>query len=403
MQREHDLVLLGSTGFTGALTAEYLARNAPPELRWALAGRNHDKLERLRERLGVDVPVVLADTGDSASVRALAESAKVVVTTVGPYTQYGEPVVAACAAAGSAYADLTGEPGFRNLMWHRYHAQAAETGARIVHSCGFDSIPADLGTLLTVEELPAGVPIKVRGVISSNGAPSGGTFHSALDIMAGMRQSAKLARERRRLEDVAGGRRARIALDLPRHDDDVRGWTVPLPTIDPEIVVTSAAHLPQYGPDFTFSYNMRVGGLPMVPAIAAGAGTLTALAQLAPARRLLRKAIASGDGPSPERRAKSWFRVSLRGEGGGQVARTVVSGGDPGYDETAKMLAESGMCLALDDLPEAGGQLTTAQAMGNRLVERLRAAGIRFETTGDREPFSREANDAIPTAGRAPG
>ena len=377
--REHDLVLLGCTGFTGGLTAEYLAEHAPPELRWALAGRNRDKLERTRERIGADVPLVVADTGDSTSMRELAESAKVVVTTVGPYMHFGEPVVAACAAAGTAYADLTGEPEFRHLMWQRYHDQAGATGARIVHSCGFDSIPADLGTLYTVQQLPEGVPLEVRAVMSANGSVSGGTYHSAINIMAGLRRSAQLAKERRRREGSPPGRTVRLARERPQNDPDVKGWTIPLPTIDPEIVLTSAAALDRYGPDFTYSHNMRVGPFPMVPAFAAGAGTLAALAQIPPARKLLLKFRDPGDGPSADQRARNWFRASFRGEGGGQIVHTSVSGGDPGYEETAKMLAESGMCLALDDVPDVAGQVTTAVAMGDRLIERLGRAGIRFE------------------------
>ena len=377
--REHDLVLLGCTGFTGGLTAQYIAANAPAELNWALAGRSRDKLERLRERLGADVPLVEADTGDPHSMRELAESTSVVVTTVGPYIRFGEPVVAACAAAGTAYADLTGEPEFRNLMWHRYHDQARETGARIVHACGFDSIPADLGTLYTVQQLPEGVPIEVRAVVSSNGSPSGGTVHSAVNAMAGLRRAAKLAKQRRERERPTAGRRVHNARERPQNDPEVKGWTVPLPTIDPDIVLTSAAQLDRYGPDFSYSHNLRVGSPLMVPAIAAGTGTLALLSQTAPTRKLLLKWKDAGEGPPAERRAKSWFRVSFRGEGGGQIVHTSVSGGDPGYDETAKMLAESGMCLALDHLPDVTGQVTTAVAMGNQLIDRLTAVGIRFE------------------------
>src|SRR3954453_16702240 len=141
---EHDVVVFGATGYTGALTAEYLAANAPDGTRWALAGRNQGKLEALRERLGVDVPLLHADVTDPGSVRAVADATKVVITTVGPYINYGEPLVAACAEAGTAYVDLTGEPEFVDRMYLRHHEQAAQTGARIVHACGFDSIPADL-------------------------------------------------------------------------------------------------------------------------------------------------------------------------------------------------------------------------------------------------------------------
>jgi short subunit dehydrogenase-like uncharacterized protein len=157
--REHDIVLFGGTGFTGALTAEYLAANAPASTRWALAGRNMGKLEALRDRLGVDVPLLKADVEDAKSIDAMAESTRVVITTVGPYVEYGEPLVRACAERGTDYTDLTGEPEFVDRMFVKYHEAAESTGARLVHACGFDSIPHDLGARFTVELLPEGVPL----------------------------------------------------------------------------------------------------------------------------------------------------------------------------------------------------------------------------------------------------
>src|SRR5438876_8287343 len=199
-EREHDIVLFGATGFTGALTAEYLAANAGDGLRWALAGRNRAKLEALSERLGLDVPMLHADVGDDASLRSIAEAARVVITTVGPYVTYGEPLVAACAAAGTDSVDLTGEPEVVDRMYVRHHAEAASSGARIVHACGFDSIPHDLGVLLTVGQLPEGVPLSVRGFVRAGGKPSGGTFHSAMTAFTRVRQTQQVHKERRKAE-----------------------------------------------------------------------------------------------------------------------------------------------------------------------------------------------------------
>src|SRR5690348_16300 len=175
-ERTYDVVVFGATGFTGALTAQYLARNAPPETRIALAGRNREKLQSVQRDLGRELPLLSADIGDAGSMREMAESAKVVITTVGPYINYGEPVVAACAAAGTDYVDLTGEPEFVDRMWLKYHSVAAETGARLVHSCGFDSIPYDLGVQFTVQQLPEGVPISIDGFMRVNASISGGTY-----------------------------------------------------------------------------------------------------------------------------------------------------------------------------------------------------------------------------------
>jgi short subunit dehydrogenase-like uncharacterized protein len=374
--REYDIVLFGATGFTGALTAEYLAQHAGEGLRWALAGRNRAKLEALSERLGVEVPLLHADVTDDASLRSLAEDARVVITTVGPYVTYGEPLVAACAAAGTDYVDLTGEPEFVDRMYVRHHAEAAKTGARIVHACGFDSIPHDLGVLFTVEQLPENVPLNVRGFVRAGGKPSGGTFHSAMNAFARVRQTQQAHKERRQAEGRDNGRRVRLAAKPHR---ELGYWAVPLPTIDPQVVARSARALERYGPDFTYGHYAGVKRLPIAVGGVAGAASLFAAAQVPPVRKVLLGRLSPGDGPSEDQRGKGWFKVRFVGEGGGKRVLTMVSGGVPGYTETAKMLAESALCLAQDDLPETAGQLTPAVAMGDHLIARLQRAGIAFE------------------------
>jgi len=388
-EREYDIVVFGATGFTGALTAEYLAHRAPATTRWALAGRNREKLEAVRRRLAeispasAQLPLVTADIGDASSMRALAEATRVVITTVGPYIKYGEPLVAACAAAGTSYVDLTGEPEFVDLMWLRYHEQAQETGARLVHSCGFDSIPYDLGALFAVEHLPEGAPIKLEGFVRAGGTFSGGTYHSALHIMGRLRQGMKVAAERKRREPhLYGGRRVRGVQGKPHRDDEAGGWVAPFPTIDPQTVLRSARALDRYGPDFSYSHYVVVKQLPVLVGMGVGAGAVVALAQLKPTRDLLLKLKDPGEGPTPEQREKAWFKVKMVGEGGGKRIVAEVSGGDPGYGETSKMLAESALCLAHDDLPDRAGQITPAVAMGDALIKRLEAAGIRFTANG---------------------
>ncbi len=366
--RPYDIVVFGATGFTGALTAEYLATHAPPETRWALAGRNLSKLEQVRSRLGAgsaELPLLRADVTDGASVRAVAEASRVVITTVGPYIRYGEPLVAACAAAGTDYVDLTGEPEFVDRMWLGYHEQASRSGARIVHSCGFDSIPYDLGALFTVEQLPEGVPIALEGFVRVGGTFSGGTYQSTIEILSRLRQSASVSRERRRREVRPSDRRVRGVSGAPHHDEFGGGWVVPIPTIDPQTVLRSARALERYGPDFAYSHYLAVKRLPVLVGLAGGAAGLIALAQLPPTRNALLKLKSSGEGPSPEQRAKSWFRVRFRARVDERMVQTQVSGGDPGYGETSKMLSESALCLAFDELPERAGQLTPAVAMGD--------------------------------------
>ncbi len=382
--RQHDVVLFGATGFTGGLTAEYLALNADQGTKWALAGRNRSKLEGVRSRLGSEhsgVSLIEADSSDPASLRAMAESTKVVISTVGPYIKYGEPLVAACAEAGTDYVDLTGEPEFVDLMFLRYHERATETGARLVHSCGFDSIPYDLGALFTVDQLPEGVPIGLECFVRVGGTFSGGTFHSALEIMGRLRQGARVGRERRQREQAPSGRRVRGAAGKPHLDQTAGGWVVPFPTIDPQTVLRSARALDRYGPDFTYSHYLVVKRLPVLVGLAAGAGAVIGLAQIPPARKALGKLKDPGEGPSPEQREKSWFKVLFRARTNGSELLSEVSGGDPGYGETSKMLAQSALCLAHDELPERAGQLTPAVAMGQPLIERLKREGIRFEVT----------------------
>jgi short subunit dehydrogenase-like uncharacterized protein len=375
-ERDHDIVLFGATGFTGSLTAEYLAQQAPDGLRWALAGRNRAKLEALAERLGIEVPLVHADVGEDASLRSVAESARVVITTVGPYVKYGEPLVAACAAAGTDYVDLTGEPEFVDRMYVRHHAEAAKSGARIVHACGFDSIPHDLGVLFTVEQLPEGVPLNVRGFVRAGGKPSGGTFHSAMNAFTRVRQTQQVHKERRQAEGRENSRRVRLEAKPHR---ELGYWAVPLPTIDPQVIARSARALERYGPEFTYGHYAGVKRLPVAVGGVAGAASLFVAAQIPPVRKALLGRLGPGDGPSETERSKSWFKVRFVGEGGAKRVVTMVSGGDPGYSETSKMLAESALCLAQDDLPQTAGQVTTAVAMGDQLIARLQRAGIGFE------------------------
>ncbi|WP_181612090.1 saccharopine dehydrogenase family protein [Nonomuraea soli] len=364
----YDIVLFGASGFTGRLTAEYLARHAGPDVRWALAGRDRAKLEAL----GLDVPVIVADASDPA---ALAAQARVIATTVGPYVSYGEPLVKACAEAGTHYLDLTGEPEFVDRMFLRYDAVAAASGAKIVHACGFDSIPWDLGVLHTVLQLPEGVPITVRGFLRGHLRASGGTLASALTAFSRLPHMIEAGAQRRTADPSPHGRRISSQPGLLRY---VGGWAIPMPTIDHQIVGRSARLLDRYGPDFTYRQYYGAGSLPAALSAGAGALSLVALAQIPPARSWLARRLPAGSGPTPSQRAAHWFRATFLGQGGGRRVVTHVAGGDPGYDETAKMLAESALCLAFDDTPKIAGSVTTASAMGEPLIRRLHAAGITF-------------------------
>ena len=384
--RPYDVVLLGATGFTGALTARYLARHMPSGGRWAVAGRNRDRLAELAGQLsalgGAEVGTVVADTSDASSLRALAEATRVLATTVGPYVRYGDGVVAACAAAGTDYLDLTGEPEFVDRTYLAQDGPARASGARLVHCCGFDSIPADLGVYYTVGQLPEGVPVTVEGYVRVGGRPSSGTIHSAIGIAGRLPQGAAAGRRRRAAEGPVPGRRIRTGGGDPRRPlkrFDGR-WAVALPLIDTAVVARSARLVERYGPDFTYHHYGVADHVASVVGLGLAAAPLVVAAQVPPARDLLLRRFPAGAGPSEEQRARAFFAVTFVGEGGGRRVVTRVAGGDPGYDETAKMLSESAMCLAFDDgLPPRSGQVTPAAAMGDRLIERLVAAGISFE------------------------
>ncbi|MER6919786.1 saccharopine dehydrogenase NADP-binding domain-containing protein, partial [Streptomyces spiralis] len=264
-ERPYDIVLFGATGFVGTLTTEYLAAHAPEGLRWAIAGRGEHRLRQLRERLpgGASVGVLRADVAEPDSLRELARQARVVATTVGPYVTYGEELVAACADSGTDYLDLTGEPEFVDLVYVRHDTRARETGSRLVHACGFDSVPHDLGVYFTVQQLPEGVPLAVDGYVRADAAFSGGTFASALNQFARPLSMRAAARDRARHEPRLMGRRASAPVGAPRFAGEIGAWALPLPTIDPQIVVRSARALERYGPDFRYRHYAAVRHLPV--------------------------------------------------------------------------------------------------------------------------------------------
>ena len=380
----YELVLFGATGYTGGLTADYLAGRAPRDLRWAIAGRSRERLEAVADRLqqahpdGPRVGVLTADVDEPDSMTAITDRTSLVASTVGPFSQHGPALVAACAGSGTDYLDITGEPEFVDSTWLQHHDRAVQTGARLVHACGFDSIPSDLGVLFTLDHLPEVTPISVAGFVRVNGTISGGTYHSAVHAFGNARQSGALARARRAREPRPKDRHVRALPARPRHVPRSNRWALPLPTIDPVVVRRSARALDAYGPHFSYGHYLDVGGLPRTVATATGAGAVMALAQLPITRDVLLRLKSPGEGPDKAARASSWFRVRFAATAGSTTVLTEVSGGDPGYTETAKMLAESALCMARDDLPTTSGQVTTAQAMGATLIARLQAAGLTF-------------------------
>ena len=392
MTRDLDVVLYGATGFVGKLTAEYLARAAPEGARIALGGRSQERLERVRAQLGLDWPLVVADSQDAAAVRAMAERARVVCTTVGPYKKYGMPLVQACAEAGTHYADLTGETLFMRQTIDRFDATARASGARIVHSCGFDSVPSDIGTLL-LHEAAGELEDTTLVVVRAKGGFSGGTIDS-------MKSTVDEARRDRSLMKLLGDPHAlspdRAAEpDLGRegdlrgveHSDELGTWFAPfvMAAINTRVVRRSNALQDwAYGRRFRYREVMAFGdgiaGRLRATGVAAGLGALPVGLVLPPTRFVLDRVLPDpGEGPSEDLVRNGFFKIAIhaRTPGGECWVARVEAKGDPGYGATAVMLGESALCLALDEerLPERAGVLTPATAMGAALAERLRAAG----------------------------
>ncbi len=403
-ERELDIVLYGATGFVGALTAEYLAEHAPPDARIGLGGRSQEKLERLRQRIGgraADWPLLVADSSDAAAVRDIAQRARTVATTVGPYAKYGMPLLGACAEAGTHYADLSGEVLFMRQAIDRFHAVAAGSGARIVHACGFDSIPSDLGVQTLHETVRADTDGELGEtttlVVGLRGGISGGT----VDSMRGMLDEARRSREARRLlMDPYSLSPDRAAEPDHGSERDVSGvsrdsekglWLAPfiMASLNTRVVRRSNALQGwAYGKAFKYSEVMSTGRDLLAPAKAAavtgGLGALVAGLSFPPTRAVLDRVLPSpGEGPSEEARRKGFFKFEIRTRtpSGARYVATAAGQGDPGYQATAVMFGESALCLALDGakLPEAAGVLTPATAMGPVLADRLRAAGFTFE------------------------
>ena len=403
MNKEFDLIVFGATGFTGRLVAEYLHHTygAAGSVSWAMAGRSAAKLAQIRDELGLpaELPLLVADAGDEAALAALVKRTKVVITTVGPYQQHGEPLIRACARAGTDYVDLCGEPGWMAKMIPELEAPAKASGARIVFSCGFDSIPFDLGVLHAQHEAKQtlGLPLtRVHGRVKvMKGTFSGGTVASMLATMEAIGRDRGLIRT---MKDpfalVPGFKGPRQPDDnTAAFDDLANAWTAPfvMATINTKNVHRSHALLGHpWGKDFVYSERTLTGdgkaGEKRAKSMARNAKLQTLLLAFGPTRALLRRFALPkpGEGPNQQQREKGRYEVLFFGEtADGRKLTTKVTGDrDPGYGSTCKMISEAALCLVQDVDRETspGGVWTPAAAMGLRLVERLRErAGLTFD------------------------
>jgi short subunit dehydrogenase-like uncharacterized protein len=405
--RTYDIVLFGATGFTGRLVAEHLVRTHGDKIRFALAGRDKNKLTSVRDAIAErnsaarDLTLIVADAHDEQALTHLARDTRVVVTTVGPYAKYGAAIVAACARNGTHYADLTGEVTFMRRTIERHHQEAQETGARIVHTCGYDSIPSDIGTWFVAKKYYEQYGEHPEALTHAAGESRGGASGGTVASMLGLFDEAENDRAVRRLlvdpyALVPDGPRGADRMDQMgvRFNKTLRLWTGPfvMAGVNSRVVRRSNALLRAEGRggwgDATYEECMSTGK---------GTGAMVGAAALSSAMTLgfaglavgsIRRFVASrwlpkpGEGPNEELRRTGFFvsRFAARGRAG--VVRATLRGeGDPGYEATSRMLGESAMCLAFDSLHAPGGVRTPASTMPEELLTRLRAQRFTLDVT----------------------
>jgi short subunit dehydrogenase-like uncharacterized protein len=383
--KELDIIVYGATGFTGRLVAEYLNERygVNTEIKWAMAGRNLEKLTAVRDEMGipVDIPLLKIDPQDTSAINSMVKSASVILTTVGPYQLYGNELVAACAAAGTDYVDLCGEPAWMHKMIAE-HSEAAQTsGARIVFSCGFDSVPFDLGVFFLQQHAQKALGTmvsRVKGrVRAMKGTFSGGTLASFRETMAAAGRDRNLINVLRNPFSLTPGfQGAEQPLgNKPEYDEAVESWIAPfvMASINTKNIHRSNLLLKHaYGEDFVYDEMMVTGPGEKGKAVAEAVTNDTSMAE---------SKTKPGEGPSKEERETGFYDVLMVGEhtDGRSVRISVKGDKDPGYGSTSKMIAESAVCLVKNPDLGSGGIWTTAPVMGEALIKRLQEnAGLTF-------------------------
>ena len=387
MAKQFDIVIYGATGYTGRLVAEHFLReygDKPDAPTWAMAGRNPDKLAEVKREIGApdDTPTIVADAADKVSLAQMCDQAKVVITTVGPYQLYGEPLLAACAQSGTHYADLCGEPAWMRQMIDKYHEDAKASGARISFSSGFDSIPFDLGVLMLQKEAVDrfGKPCnRVRGrVRAMKGTFSGGTAASLTESMKAMARDPSLIKIMRSPFGLTLGFEGpeQPGGMVPKYESDLGKWAAPF-VMAP--INTKNVHRTNFLRGHPWGEDFRYDEMVLTSPGEAGKAAANAAAEMMK-NPFGAKPPKPGEGPTPEERENGYYDVLLIGEtASGESLRYAVKGKyDPGYGSTSRMIGETGIALLESDAP--GGIGTPGSILGEALVARLREhAALTFE------------------------
>lgn len=408
-QPDYDLIVFGATSFVGQILTRYLATTygVGAEVKWAIAGRSEGKLNSLKSELGADaakLPVILADANDEAALAAMCRQTKVVISTVGPYALYGEPLIKACVSTGTDYCDLTGEVQWIRRMIERYEDQAKQSGARIVHCCGFDSIPSDMGVwyLQQQAEETFGQPcqdVRMRVKVAKGGL-SGGTVASMINVAKEAGADPKLRKELANPFSICPpehrSKTRQPSLKSAEFDKHFDVWLAPfvMGAINTRVVHRSnALQNARYGKEFTYDEAIMTGkgtkGRLTAYGMVAALGAFFTASAIKPTRWLVEKLVPQpGEGPSPEDQEKGFYDLRFVGrtQDGKTMITKVTGDRDPGYGSTGKMLGEAGMCLAFDIKDDvAGGFWTPSSALDGKLLERLTSnAGLTFEVVETR-------------------
>lgn len=400
-----DIILFGATSFVGQIATKYLYEHIglDSEIRWAIAGRSEKKLEQIKAELGEDadaIPILVADSSDLASLSKMCQQGRVILSTVGPYALYGELLIEACVTHGNDYCDLTGEAYWIKNMLDKYELAAQKSGARIINCCGFDSIPSDLGVyfLQQISQQKNGQTfsdVKLR-VKAMKGGVSGGTVASGIEMAKAAIKDSSLRRNMGnphvlcRLPETPNARQPRIV--KPTFDTDFQAWSAPfiMEAINSRIVLRSnSLKQGRASEDFTYGEAVLTGkglkGYLRAAIITLSLGGFAIATKYRFLRYLIQQFVLPkpGEGPSPEQQTKGFFDLRIMGKRDQKSLKVRVTGDkDPGYGCTAKMLVQSGLCMAYDisksDL--SGGFWTPATAMGDRLIKRLTdSAGMTFD------------------------
>ncbi|HRH91713.1 MAG TPA: saccharopine dehydrogenase NADP-binding domain-containing protein [Agitococcus sp.] len=401
---QYQLVVYGATSFVGQLLTRYLVQNygVNQQLKWAIAGRSASKLNELKQNLGSgasQLTTIIADAQDESALKAMCQQTKVVVSTVGPYALYGSSLVKVCATLGTDYCDLTGEPQWIARMIEQYESTAQASGARIVHCCGFDSIPSDLGTFYLQQQAQqrlgqtcSQVKLRVKAI---RGGFSGGTVASMMELFSELSKNPSLRKVMANpyaLCPPSNQQKPKQPnLQFAQYDKDAGAWSAPfvMAGINTKVVHRSnALSNYAYGTQFIYDETMLTGKGLIAGAVAVGASVglagFVAAAVIPPTRRILQKIVPqAGEGPTPKQQEQGFYDIRLIGltDNGQRLTAKVTGDRDPGYGSTAKMLGEAAVCLATDisKNDKTGGFWTPSTALGQRLIDRLEAkAGLTF-------------------------